>query len=355
MVSSIQELLFQHDCVIVPGLGAFIANYQPSKVKLYESKIYPPCKAIAFNRSLKNNDGLLIAYAARKENSTYKQAEEKVNTFVQSCLTGLEKNQSFLFKDIGRLFYDSNQNLLFEPAETVNYLIQTNSLPALEIAPIERLKTSIEDLRPKIENDKDVEKILEEIESSQRVKNKKSTVPYWITFVLAIGLLSSVIGISLIQGDFSNISRSSFFPDFDSLMGKEEMNITKPVIQPQPVKVVPTVTQESAPVVETIPAAETVKPPAEVVTPAPAEKAVEAVNIPKAYIVIGAFFDQKYAERTKAEASEKGYHAVQLDEYDGTLHRVMIESNVQQVDADLAAIKSSLNARAWVYCTYCSH
>jgi hypothetical protein len=209
-------------------------------------------------------------------------------------------------------------------------------------------------LRPKIQNDRDVEVLLAEIEASQKSKSNRSNVPYWITFVLAIGLLSSVVGVSLQQGDFSNISRSSFFPDLESLFGKtatdQKTALAVPPVEVTLVMDVPvpeiSVTTENTTVTPEVAA------PAPVLEPAPA---ATVALVPKAYIVVGAFFDQQYAEKAKMEAAENGFQTVQLDEYDGALHRVMIVTDIQNVQADLAMVKSTMNARAWVYCTSCSH
>jgi len=53
----IRELLFRHDCVIIPGFGAFIGNYFPSQVDRNDGLFYPPSRRITFNRHLTGNDG----------------------------------------------------------------------------------------------------------------------------------------------------------------------------------------------------------------------------------------------------------------------------------------------------------
>ena len=56
------ELLYDHDCVIIPGLGGFIANFEPARIIRKQHTIMPPSKKIAFNGKLKNNDGLLADF-----------------------------------------------------------------------------------------------------------------------------------------------------------------------------------------------------------------------------------------------------------------------------------------------------
>ena len=72
----INKLLNLHDCVILPGFGGFVTNYVNAKVS--EKNIFsPPRKIVAFNRNLKNDDGLLINYIINKEG--LKNFEEKNN------------------------------------------------------------------------------------------------------------------------------------------------------------------------------------------------------------------------------------------------------------------------------------
>ena len=64
----INELLFDHDCVIVPSLGGFLASNESSHVVLPNHIIFPPYRRIAFNVYLKQNDGLLANHLVKKEN-----------------------------------------------------------------------------------------------------------------------------------------------------------------------------------------------------------------------------------------------------------------------------------------------
>ena len=54
------NLLQEHDCVIVPNFGAFVARNISAKISSDGSRIYPPNKEITFNKSLIKSDGLLI-------------------------------------------------------------------------------------------------------------------------------------------------------------------------------------------------------------------------------------------------------------------------------------------------------
>ena len=62
------NLLQEHDCVIVPNFGAFVARNISAKISRDGSRIYPPNKEITFNKSLIKSDGLLINRISSDEN-----------------------------------------------------------------------------------------------------------------------------------------------------------------------------------------------------------------------------------------------------------------------------------------------
>ena len=60
----IKDLLYRYECVIIPGFGAFLANYTSATIDADSSTFYPPGKTISFNIQLQTNDGLLANYVA---------------------------------------------------------------------------------------------------------------------------------------------------------------------------------------------------------------------------------------------------------------------------------------------------
>ena len=60
IVHYISELLYYHDCVVIPEFGGFITTHKSSILDSNALKIYPPSKQISFNKKLQSNDGLLI-------------------------------------------------------------------------------------------------------------------------------------------------------------------------------------------------------------------------------------------------------------------------------------------------------
>ncbi len=70
----ISSLLKEHNCVIVPEFGGFVANYKSAVIDDFRKKIHPPMKSILFNPHLTNNDGLLGNYVSQEQKIQYSDA-----------------------------------------------------------------------------------------------------------------------------------------------------------------------------------------------------------------------------------------------------------------------------------------
>ena len=110
----ISELLKINDCVIIPDLGGFIANYQSARYEGQSNQFSPPAKEIIFSGKLKKNDGLLVNYVSEREGVGYLEARKIVSEFVSEYLFKLENGENVDFDQIGTLRFDQNENLLFQ-------------------------------------------------------------------------------------------------------------------------------------------------------------------------------------------------------------------------------------------------
>jgi len=122
----IKELLLLNDCVIIPEFGGFVSNYRPASID--NNQFCPPAKEISFNNKLNSNDGLLINYISSCEGITYIEARLKVDCFVEETFNHLEQNGWVILDGVGYLNYDSKENLLFEPQQNQNLLVDSYGL-----------------------------------------------------------------------------------------------------------------------------------------------------------------------------------------------------------------------------------
>jgi len=133
----IRELLFGHDCVIVPGFGGFIGNYTPARIDKSSGTFFPPLKQISFNRNLNHNDGLLVGRISGSAGINYGDARNMVEEFVAELRKRLEKGEKVVFDNIGTFTYNHEASLQFEPDRNVNYHLDSYGLESFQCLPLE--------------------------------------------------------------------------------------------------------------------------------------------------------------------------------------------------------------------------
>lgn len=115
VLKNIEFLLTCHDCVIVPGLGAFISSWQPARFDFNTGHIVPPKRSITFNRELNVSDGLLINSVSRSLGLTYNNAAQKVGDFVSIFYKELAENKEISLGRIGSLRENTKNEIYFTP------------------------------------------------------------------------------------------------------------------------------------------------------------------------------------------------------------------------------------------------
>lgn len=133
----IRELLFGHDCVIIPGFGGFIGNYSPARIDRNSGTFHPPLKQISFNRNLNHNDGLLIGRISEFSGLNYRDARNLVEDFVGDLKRKLEKGERVVFDNIGTFDNNNEGNVVFEPDSTVNYHLDSYGFESFQCLPVE--------------------------------------------------------------------------------------------------------------------------------------------------------------------------------------------------------------------------
>lgn len=132
----IAELLFHHDCVIIPGLGGLVANPSPASLNEEQNVFLPPSKEIGFNRNLQHNDGLLINHLVQNDSLSYEQAKDKVDHFVQEIQDRLQRKETVSISPIGELHLDTENTLVFQPILNENFLAASFGLAPLHAVPV---------------------------------------------------------------------------------------------------------------------------------------------------------------------------------------------------------------------------
>lgn len=142
----IGDLLYDYECVVIPGLGGFLTNDKPASIQPNTHHFRPPYKQVMFNAYLKTNDGLLVNYIAREENISYQEAKAQVDKFVYLCDNALKSGKRINFHRVGYLYLNKNEKIIFEQDSSINYNADAFGLSSF-VSPAIRRANAEEKLR----------------------------------------------------------------------------------------------------------------------------------------------------------------------------------------------------------------
>lgn len=109
----ITTLLRRHDCVIVPGVGAFVATTESAT--LTGDVLTPPCRRVSFHCELLHDDGLLASSYARRMKISFEQARERVAAEAALLHRRLKAEGMVNINKVGTLYRRSGGRLEFMP------------------------------------------------------------------------------------------------------------------------------------------------------------------------------------------------------------------------------------------------
>lgn len=170
--SYIAELLIDHDCVIVPDFGGFVANYAPATVNQFSHRFDPPHRKISFNKLLVHNDGLLAAYVARKEQERYEDAVKDVKNYVLYLREELKANKKVSIDKVGILLLQQDGTYRFEQVKNPDFFQEGFGLESFFGKPISRKVVATPAVEPKADR---VETIQTPVRPTEEAKPKPVT------------------------------------------------------------------------------------------------------------------------------------------------------------------------------------
>ncbi len=330
----IVQLLHQHDCVIIPDFGGFVAQYKPASLDEVTGFFSPPSKQILFNINLKNNDGLLANQIAQDQNVSFSRATQIIADFVLSIHRELEKKNTFQFIDLGTLFYE-NKALLFKQ-KSANFLDASFGLPPININEFKSAEL----------NEKEPTKVFK-----ISPKNEVNKSKWWIAAAIVPMLFYSA-WIPLKTDLLTNPSNFSYSDLNPFTYSKEIKSLTdlNNVIQ----KNVEVSNEASTTLKNTINEREVAEQLDElsgnplIINKKPTNETLASIT-PKYHVIVGCFGNEKNSSRLIKKLNKKGHKAYKLDVHKN-LHRVALATYDQKEDAILAQIeiKKEEEISSWV-------
>ncbi len=327
----IKELLFIHDCVIVPGFGGFVADYRPARINHESNTIVPPGKEIRFNRSLAHNDGLLISYISEEKGIGYVDAKRIVNGFVNELNRKLEKGKNILFEEVGTFYYDRHENLQFEPDPSSNFLPDSYGLYEFAVTPLEEYDVN--------------KRIRKKFADKEPSKSKLRRKVLW-RVAIAVPLLVALVVVPLktdllkFRTNASSLNPISDVEVIDSNAEQAEEEMQQTVRE------------------ETVAGGEQLDENQEVIQPTPVDESDAADEglgsetfVPvEYYIIAGSFRITGNAEHYRKQLAAQGYPSIIMEPVNG-LHRVTLNSYPTKAEAITALAelrKDPSNKELWI-------
>lgn len=110
----IEILLLENDCVIVPGLGGFIANNNEARYNDAGDALFlPPYRTVGFNQQLQVNDGLLVQSYMAVYDASYPAAYLQMEKEIENLMQELDREGSVELEGIGKLTKSISNNISF--------------------------------------------------------------------------------------------------------------------------------------------------------------------------------------------------------------------------------------------------
>ena len=143
LAQHIEALLLENDCVIVPGLGGFVAHYAPATRVEEENIFLPPTRIIGFNPQLKMNDGLLVQSYMSVYGTNFSDATKIVEREVDELIAALHEEGKVDLPNVGEVRYTIYDTFDFAPYDnkiTTPYLYGLDAFEMQELSALEKPK-----------------------------------------------------------------------------------------------------------------------------------------------------------------------------------------------------------------------
>ena len=135
VIHYVRKLLYEHDCVVIPELGGFLAHFNPAFYSEQNGLYHAPQKRVAFNEALKLDDGLLIHYLTLNGQISREEAQNQLRQFVETIKSSVKEKGEYCLEEIGTLSANDEGKLVFVPQPLVNFYAEGYGFTSIEIQP----------------------------------------------------------------------------------------------------------------------------------------------------------------------------------------------------------------------------
>lgn len=363
----ISDLLFEHECVIIPGFGGFVCSYAPANIHPVQNMFHPPSKSVLFNEQLKTNDGLLANYISVCRKITFQEALGIIEKEVDEALATINSGSQVTIENIGIFYSDLEGNLQFKQDTKTNFLKESYGLSSF--------------ISPKINRNSRKSLIKHDPQFTNRTAktNRKKQVAL-------TNLAFLIIPVMLVFGyfyfDFDAIdsdiqSKTSLVPDLNienkaiekpsyQISNHDNLNNETGVLDNQKNEIADISLTQNTPSESIVPEAAHVEKNIEKPVIKPENKSKDVVNEPAAittkvaqplvttgkmfYLIGGSFENVENADKLISKYAQRGYNPQIIGQAANGYFRVSLQSYLRRQEAmtELERIRANEIPGAWV-------
>lgn len=140
IILHIEYLIRRHDCVILPGVGAFVASYKSSYINDEWGIMTPPKREICFNPAIINNDGLLANSIARRNRLSFESANKQMLQAIADMKATLTHDKELSIGRVGNFYLGEEDKICFKSFRSGNQFDEFWGLQAIKIPTLEQLE-----------------------------------------------------------------------------------------------------------------------------------------------------------------------------------------------------------------------
>ena len=108
LVNALPLLLHDHDCLVIPGLGGFLAHPVAARFDADKGEWIPPGRDVVFNPKLTVRDGLMEQEIRRATGCSTDAAGALIDREVDAIRQVLSAGNQVEFPGLGRLFQQAD-------------------------------------------------------------------------------------------------------------------------------------------------------------------------------------------------------------------------------------------------------
>lgn len=131
----IEYLLLRHDCVVLPGIGAFINVYRSARFDEDMQIWFPMTREVRFNRALIHDDGLLASSYSRKLKISFEEGRQTLHKALEILCDSLNLDGEVTIGNLG-ILTRKGESLEFKPFQDAERLSKNLGFHPVDISQI---------------------------------------------------------------------------------------------------------------------------------------------------------------------------------------------------------------------------